>query len=86
MKCCANLTTSISVFSLILSITGKIFKPVKQSFYTLNFKNSKQFHTVIRGTTGGKYYRLLPEKENTAISVISFFILQNCRLNDILTL
>ena len=45
-----------TVFSLILG------KPVKQSFYKLNFQ---EFQAIL--SSNKRYYRLLPEKESTAI-------------------
>ena len=63
---------SLSFFSLSLSqccpliMLGKdIFKLGKQSFHPFFFKNFKQFYTVIRGFTGGKFHHLLPEKESS---------------------
>ena len=45
----------LSVFSLILSMTGKInFQTGKAILLPLNFQEFQAILTVIRGTTGGK--------------------------------
>ena len=53
------------MFSFHSSSTGKrvLFKPVKRLH--IIFKDSRPFLAVTSAVTGGKFYQLLSEKENT---------------------
>ena len=57
---------SFTVFSLNLSMTGKInFQTFGAILFLDQSKNSKQFFVGLGASTRSKYHRLLPEKEST---------------------
>ena len=57
---------SFTVFSLNLSMTGKInFQTFGAILFLDQSKNSKQFFVVLGASTRSKYHWLLPEKEST---------------------
>ena len=57
---------SFTVFSLNLSMTGKInFQTFGAILFLDQSKNSEQFFVVLGASTGNKYHMLLPEKEST---------------------
>ena len=57
---------SFTVFSLNLSMTGKInFQTFGAILFLDQSKNSEQFFVVLGASTGNKYHWLLPEKEST---------------------
>ena len=71
-----------SVFSLVFSTTGKRgFQTGRAAVAAYIMSASKRFQAVTSSITGGKFYRLPPEKENTATctALLMLLILAVCR-------